>query len=106
MIDMRYEIFDDVGQAINVIIADQSFVEAHHLGRYREQPEDFAIVKARVAAEIRTQRNVLLSQTDWSQGKDIPDAISSKYTAYRQALRDLPAQAGFPDNIVWPTKPE
>jgi hypothetical protein len=54
----------------------------------------------------RNDRNFLLSQTDWTQGKDIPDAISSKYTAYRQALRDVPQQAGFPDNIVWPTQPE
>jgi len=33
-------------------------------------------------------------------------AISDEMRAYRQALRDVPQQEGFPDNVVWPTKPE
>jgi len=56
--------------------------------------------------DIRTKRNSLLSGSDWTQGVDVPQAIKDKYAAYRQALRDVPQQAGFPDNIVWPTKPE
>jgi len=31
--------------------------------------------------------------------------MSSDMTAYRQALRDLPAQAGFPFSVTWPAKP-
>lgn len=54
----------------------------------------------------RAQRNGLLYATDWTQARDIPEAIGVKWAPYRQALRDVPQQAGFPDNITWPTKPE
>jgi len=62
------------------------------------------LVRRQVIA--RLQRDQLLAATDWTQAKDIPDAVSSKYAAYRQALRDVPQQSGFPENIVWPVKPE
>ena len=38
-------------------------------------------------------------------GKDVDDAVSSQWTAYRQALRDISDQTGFPTNIQWPQKP-
>lgn len=55
---------------------------------------------------VRLTRNQLLAETDWTQAKDVPDAVSAKWAPYRQALRDVPQQAGFPDNVTWPTKPE
>jgi hypothetical protein len=55
--------------------------------------------------EIRNERNGLLASTDWTQAKDIPDAVSVKWAPYRQALRDVPAQSGFPDSVDWPTPP-
>ena len=58
------------------------------------------------AAGIRSERDNLLAQTDWTQGKDISDAVSSVWATYRQALRDIPQQAGFPTTITWPVKPE
>jgi hypothetical protein len=57
-------------------------------------------------ASARNKRNQLLAETDWTQAKDVPDAVSSKWAPYRQALRDVPQQAGFSDNVTWPTKPE
>lgn len=56
--------------------------------------------------EVRDVRNSLLAKSDWTQGKDIPDNISSVWATYRQALRDVPSQAGFPLDIQWPTQPE
>lgn len=58
------------------------------------------------AASVRAERNSLLTSSDWTQGKDIPDNISSAWATYRQALRDVPSQAGFPWDIQWPTQPE
>lgn len=55
---------------------------------------------------IRSQRNLLLIETDWTQAVDVPQATKDKWSAYRQALRDVPQQTGFPDNIQWPSKPE
>jgi hypothetical protein len=56
----------------------------------------------RKAAEVRSERNIKLANTDWSQGADVPQAIKDKYAPYRQALREVPAQAGFPLTVVWP----
>lgn len=58
------------------------------------------------ADQIRDERNYKLSATDWTQGKDIADQVSTAWTTYRQALRDLPAQEGFPWNVTWPEIPE
>lgn len=57
-------------------------------------------------AAVRAERNAKLTATDWTQGKDIPDAVSAVWATYRQALRDVPAQAGFPWSVEWPAKPE
>ena len=58
------------------------------------------------AGQVRSERNARIAATDWTQGKDIPDNISSVWATYRQALRDVPSQAGFPWDIQWPTQPE
>ena len=53
----------------------------------------------------RIERDYRLQQTDWMMFSDTATP-SQAWLDYRQALRDVPSQAGFPDNITWPTKPE
>ncbi len=56
------------------------------------------------AAEVRAQRNALLSACDWTQLADAPvDDLA--WATYRQALRDIPTQSGFPLDVVWPVAP-
>ena len=57
------------------------------------------------AEDQRNRRNTLLKQSDWSQGADVPTSIKSNWTDYRQRLRDVPAQSGFPETITWPAEP-
>jgi len=52
---------------------------------------------------VRKHRNILLAETDWWAVQD--RTMTQAEIDYRQALRDVPAQAGFPENITWPTKP-
>lgn len=59
-----------------------------------------------VESKARIERNNLLMSTDWTQFSDIPQATKDLWAPYRQALRDVPQQAGFPDNIVWPAPPQ
>jgi hypothetical protein len=63
-----------------------------------------------LAAEVRAERNRLLAESDWTQMPDARAAMgevkAAEWDAYRQALRDVPEQEGFPENVVWPTKPE
>ena len=58
---------------------------------------------ARLAAEVRAKRDKLIAATDWWALGD--RSITDAQTAYRLALRNVPAQAGFPSSITWPTKP-
>lgn len=62
---------------------------------------------AELAAAIRTQRNRLISDCDWTQLPDAPisDTDKSAWVAYRQALRDITAQVGFPGLVDWPVAP-
>ena len=68
--------------------------------------EDQAAKQTQQATIVRNDRNRRLSDTDWTQGKDIPDNVSGIWATYRQALRDVPAQSGFPWEVTWPAKPE
>jgi hypothetical protein len=59
----------------------------------------------RKAAEVRSERNAKLAATDWTQANDVPQAVKDSYAPYRQALRDVPQQSGFPNQVVWPETP-
>jgi len=56
---------------------------------------------------MRTRRNELLEKSDWTQVPDSPlsDADKAAWATYRQSLRDISSQEGFPNSITWPTSP-
>ncbi len=55
----------------------------------------------------RDHRNLLLKESDWTQGLDTPEYIDRKaWRKYRQQLRDVTLQKGFPEKIIWPEKPK
>ena len=53
----------------------------------------------------REQRNRLLADSDWTQLGDYSKPDKADWTVYRQALRDLPKQEGFPETLQWPERP-
>ena len=62
---------------------------------------------------LREHRDSLLKESDWTQTPDVPESIKNEWTAYRQALRDLPTNSPNATiendrlvNVTWPTKPE
>lgn len=57
-----------------------------------------------VSSRIRLERNALLTQTDYTQTPDSPPD-TAEWATYRQALRDIPAQEGFPFEVQWPELP-
>ena len=63
---------------------------------------DTANTAARAAAE-RDKRTALLMETDHYALADV--TMTDAMKTYRQALRDVPQQAGFPSSITWPDKP-
>ena len=82
-----------------------------------DNPDDFGTTWAAVSAKktelvnaepmrlLREERDRRLAETDWMAGSDL--TMSSAWTTYRQALRDVPAQDGVTglDDVTWPTKP-
>ena len=70
--------------------------------------ENEAAYKARRDAEqaaiARAGRNAQLKESDWTQVADAP-VDKAAWAVYRQALRDVTSQAGFPWTIDWPTQP-
>jgi hypothetical protein len=56
------------------------------------------------ANQVRAERNQKLSDTDWTQVADAP-VDKQAWADYRQALREVPDQAGFPWSVEWPEQP-
>ena len=57
------------------------------------------------AQSVRSQRDSLLAASDWTQVPDAP-VDQAAWRTYRQALRDVTTQSGFPHEVTWPVKPE
>jgi len=70
--------------------------------------EQEAAYKARIDAEaakaVRATRDGKLAECDWTQLSD-SQVDKAVWATYRQELRDVPAQTGFPYDINWPVKP-
>lgn len=92
-----------------VISKDPEFVDGKWIVEYelvdRSQEEINSEVN-QLAAQARSRRNVLLGETDWTQIPDNSLSAEEKesWKIYRQQLRDLTEQEGFPHNISWPVK--
>jgi len=74
-----------------------------------EQEQAYTATKdAEAATAARATRDGLIASCDWMAIKAFEGgtAVSTEWATYRQALRDVSAQAGFPNDITWPEKPE
>ncbi|MGI9212093.1 MAG: tail fiber assembly protein [Methylococcaceae bacterium] len=62
----------------------------------------------KLTQSLRMQRNDMLSNCDWTQLSDAPldDVKKQAWIEYRQALRDVTSQEGFPQTIEWPKSPD
>ena len=113
---MKYAIIKD-NKVVNIAVADapiaENWIEAgqsqigwSYDGTTLTPPpaEELADMQAK---EVRQVRNLLLSESDWTQVPDSP-VDSTAWATYRQALRDITAHANFPylTEADWPTKPE
>ena len=87
---------------VDGILTDMSQAEIDAFNAEKEAWD--AGANDRFAENVRNQRDRLLAETDWMALSDV--TMSSEMTTYRQALRDIPSQSGFPASVTWPTKPE
>lgn len=72
-------------------------------GRWVQTMTDVAVER-----QVRAVRQRLLDETDWAvvRAAERGEPVDPAMAAYRQALRDVPVQAGFPRSVSWPAKPE
>ena len=74
--------------------------DANGYPRAVDAPDD------RLASNWRGKRDALLAETDWTQMPDVPAETREKYGTYRQALRDITKQKGFPRTVKLPEVPK
>jgi len=67
-------------------------------------PEQQQLKTETKAYEVRQERDKLLEKCDWTQLPDTP-VDPAAWTTYRQNLRNVPQQAGFPWSVTWPIPP-
>jgi len=70
-----------------------------------EHEADYKASKdAEQAKNVRATRDAKLAECDWTQVEDAP-VDKAVWATYRQALRDVTAQEGFPWTVTYPEKP-
>lgn len=87
--------------------------KSYEVKEYGPLPDDWSETpppptKEELAEQVRAERNQKIAETDYLLTPDYPisSAKLEEIKAYRKALRDITAQVGFPQNVVWPVKPE
>lgn len=130
---MKYAQFDDNGQicarydsdihgdtipADAIELSDDVFWQTinENDGVWKRDPKTGEIAKhlcqpptdEQLASNARVQRDHLIAATDWMvlRAQETGKPVAAEWLAYRQALRDVPAQKGFPSTVTWPTAPE
>lgn len=74
-------------------------------GEIEQEDPPYEPTDEELAFGIRQERDNLLQASDWTQLPDVPQETKDLWAAYRQALRDITSQAGFPREVIWPVKP-
>lgn len=83
---------------IDTIVDGVTTTALQHETAYKAQKD------AEQAKSVRATRDAKLAESDWTQVADA-QVDKTAWATYRQALRDIPSQAGFPWDVTYPTAP-
>jgi hypothetical protein len=86
-------------------ILGPTFTDTEESSAAEQEAAYKAMKDAEQAKSVRSTRGEKLKDSDWTQVADAP-VDQTAWAAYRQALRDITGQEGFPWTITWPTQPE
>lgn len=104
---LKVNVFKPYDRATEKLVSCEPYIEDNWVYTVSIEPkteEDISADTSAQASAIRSQRDQLLKDTDWTQIKDVP-VDQESYATYRQELRDITLQDGFPHTVVWPDKP-
>ena len=80
------------------------FIAEEEAARDAEEAENLKSINDILQSkQVREERDRLLAETDYLALSDV--TMSDAWKTYRQNLRDIPAQSGFPNSVTYPTKP-
>lgn len=88
----------------NLIEATEGGIGWSYSGSLFTAPEE-TVSEEELSVSARNRRDILLGESDWAILEDAP-TDKAAWQTYRQELRDVPQQEGFPQEITWPEKPE
>lgn len=97
-----------VDHTANVVESSPELKDDEWIQTWAIEPATKSEITERIAAQVaavKSQRNDLLQCSDWTQ---LPDASVDRqaWTAYREQLRQVKTQPGFPWHITWPQSPD
>jgi hypothetical protein len=100
-VSVRQGIEEVNGQWFTKYVAGPIFETEDQEAEYKKGIDD------RAAESARSRRDLLLQETDWIviKAKETGTNLSTEFKAYRQALRDITEQEGFPHIVTWPERP-
>lgn len=104
---MKVSNFKDYDTATHKLTATTPYIEGGMVYTVTVEPksqDDIAAETAVKAIKVRAERNTKLAASDWTQVADAP-VDKAAWATYRQALRDVTGQPGFPSEVQWPSQP-
>lgn len=99
--------FDDVSYYIENDAAVQIPPQPSQYSIFDFTTKQWVLNPDLASSDVLTARNKLLFSTDWTQIPNNPltSERQAEWATYRQELRDIPQQSGYPYNVVWPVAP-
>ena len=104
---LRVTLWKPYDASTEKLVAVAPYIEDGQVFTIEVEPlteEELLQIVENKANEVRQQRNTLLAESDWTQVADAP-VDKTVWAIYRQELRDVTNQEGFPFDIVWPSTP-
>ena len=117
-VDFNAEITDELLTSCSAVVVKMGTIPAHSSSTHifnttveiNEDGEAIAIITAterrleEAAFNLRHSRDIALQKTDWviTRALEEGNPVPANYVTYRNALRDLPSQEGFPYEYIWP----
>jgi hypothetical protein len=116
IINFRLEGNPETEEEFNIKFVKIIGADAHEVAIESTDPADFGVTWDQLQTvisnldnqelvDLRTERNILIAQTDWTQFSDVPEETRTLWQPYRQALRDITITYQSLNDVVWPTKP-
>ena len=94
---------DSKGNWVQKWVEQDMFADTEETTKSEQETAYQAELDAAAATTARKTRDTKIAESDWMALLDV--TMSNDWKTYRQALRDVPSQDGFPNDITWPTEP-